>query len=328
MKGSQTKSRGTAAGHLRSSVVYIALGGDLAIASVKFVAAHYTGSSAMLSEGVHSLVDATTGMLLIYGLRLSRHPSTADHQLGFGREVFFWNFIVALTILALGAGVALVDGIKQFTSPHPIEAPLVSYGVLLAAFTLEAISLYSAARDAGLASAPASRRRSVRRYIMHSRDATSLTVLFGSMSGILGVAITAAGTVCSTFYDRPQYDGVASILISVILGITALFLARSSKELLIGVPALPAIITSILAMTAKHPLVRCANGSLSVHLAPDQILVALSVEFLPEGTTETIQEAITQIDLSVREAHPEVVVFLVKPQSAHHFQMIKKTRGW
>lgn len=324
MTASQIRPRRASAGKMSSSVVYIALGSDVMIAIVKFAAAHYTGSSAMLSEGVHSLVDATTGVFLIYGMWLSRHPSTADHQLGFGREVFFWNFIVALTILALGSGVALVDGISQFTSPRPIETPVVSYCVLLVAFVLEAFSLYSAARDAGLARG----RRSLSRYLLHSRDATSLTVLSGSASGILGVAITAAGTFCATTYGRPQYDGAASILISVILAVTALFLARGSKDLLIGVPATGAIITSILAMTADHPLVRCANGSLSVHLAPDQILVALSVEFRPEGTTETIQDAITQIDRTVRQAHPEVVIFLVKPQSASHFQTIKKTRGW
>jgi cation diffusion facilitator family transporter len=305
-------------------IVLVAVGSDLVVALVKFAAAAFTGSSAMLSEGIHSMVDVLTGVLLLYGARVSHHPSTSDHQVGFGREVFFWNFIVALAILALGAGVALVEGIKQFLTPRAIEAPIVSYCVLAVAFVSEAVSLYSAARGVGLTQG----RRSLRNYVRTSRDATSLTVLFSSASGMMGLLAAGCGTVLSSVYKMPQFDGVASIVIAAILGVTALFLARNSKDLLIGVPASKDMVSSILAIASANALVHHANGSLSVHIAPDQILVALSVEFLPEGTTATIEKAIADIDVEVRHAHPEVVIFIIKPQSPEQFQSLRKRRGW
>jgi cation diffusion facilitator family transporter len=309
---------------LSATMVYAAMGSDLLIAIVKFAAAWHTGSSAMLSEGVHSTVDALTELLLLYGLRVARLPATSIHQLGFGREIFFWNFVVAMTILAVGAGVAFLDGMHQIMAPRPISSPLVSYGVLAFAIVAEAGALVLAVREAVRAKG----RRRFFAYLLGSRDATSLTVLFSGSTGIIGLLVAAAGTYASTELGRPECDGVASIVIGAILTVTALFLARTSKTLLIGVPASPETVRSILDVVATHPAVACANGAITVHLAPDQILLALSVSFQPTCNTAKIEQAIATIDDQVRKAHPQVVAFSLKPESPQSYLGVRRTRGW
>lgn len=306
------------------SPLHLALGGDVLVAAAKFAGAAATGSSALLSEGIHSLVDATSEILLLYGTRSAKRPSTAEHQLGFGREVFFWNFIVALTILALGAGVALRDGLHQIARPSAIASPLIGYAVLLFSLLAELPALASAVRDVN-------RQRGDAGFIHHvrySRDPTMLTVLFGGVSGISGLAVAAVGTFMSTALDNSVWDGVASVMIAVILAVTALLLAWNSKRLLIGVPAAPATVRSILSIANGHPDVSHANGAVTVHLAPDQILVALSVAFRPALSTAEIEMAVAVIDQAVRTKHPSVMSFFLKPQSAPQFQAVRAVRGW
>lgn len=305
-------------------VVYVAVGSDVAVALVKFAAAAFTGSAAMFSEGIHSLVDVLTGVLLIYGAQSSHRPSTREHQFGFGREVFFWNFIVSMAILTLGAGTSLVEGIRQFLMPHPIDAPVIDYVVLGAALLAESVSLFAASRGAGLTQG----RRTLRQFLKTNRDATSFTVLFSSASGILGLLTAICGTVLAVISQSPQYDGAASIVIAGILGFTALFLAHKSRDLLIGVPASHELIGAVQALAMQNGQVRCVNGSLSIHIAPDQILVALSVQFMSEATTSVIEQAIADIDREVRRAHPDVVIFIIKPQNAQQFAELRTRRGW
>lgn len=307
-----------------SSALHLALAGDVLVAAAKFVGAAATGSSALFSEGVHSTVDAVSEILLLYGLRVGKRPSTAEHQLGFGREVFFWNFIVAMTILALGAGVALLDGIHQILHASVIESPVISYAVLLLALLAELPAMISVSKGV--------RKKRGETGLVHfvrmSRDPTMLTVMFGGASGILGIVIAATGTFLTTLTNNSVWDGVASVLISMILGTTAIFLAATSKKLLIGVPASPLIVNSILKITTDCPDVETANGAITVHLAPDQILVALSVAFRPTLSTADIEVAVAAIDRAVRAAHPSVVVFLLKPQSEAQFQTVRGHRGW
>ncbi len=305
-------------------MVAIALAADLLIALAKFAVAAATGSSAMRSEGIHSTVDALTEIVLLYGLRASRRPSNQRHQFGFGREIYFWNFIVSLLILAVGAGVSLHDGVRQYLKPEPLGAPLAIYVVLALALLAEAASLYGALRAAGLDHP----RQNWWRYLRNSRNATSLTVIFGSISGILGLLVAAIGTGAATWFSEPRFDGIASIVIAAILAATAVMLARNSKDLLIGLPAARSTADSILSITAGHALVKRANGLLSVHMAPDQILVAISVEFVEAGTTASIEVAIGAIERAIKQSHPEVVTCLIKPQSRAQFAQIARGRGW
>ncbi|MDQ0839335.1 cation diffusion facilitator family transporter [Sphingomonas faeni] len=307
-----------------SSALHLALAGDVLVAAVKFAGAAATGSSALFSEGVHSTVDAVSEILLLYGLWVGKRPSTSEHQLGFGREVFFWNFIVAMTILAVGAGVALLDGIHQILRASVIESPLISYGVLLLALLAEIPAMISVSRGVHTKRG----KTGFVHFLRMSRDPTMLTVLFGGASGILGILIAAIGTFLTTMTGSSMWDGVASVMIAMILGTTALFLAATSKKLLIGVTAAPSTVSSILEITTDCPDVEMANGAITVHLAPDQILVALSVAFRPALTTQEIEVAVAAIDRAVRAAHPSVVVFLLKPQSEAQFETLRGYRGW
>lgn len=311
--------------HLRPvPVLYLALAGDLLVAVAKFSAAAFTGSSALFSEGIHSAVDAGSELLLLYGLRSARRPSTAEHQLGFGREVFFWNFIVALTILGVGAGAALLDGVHQILHPAPVQSSLINYGVLFLALLAEIPALLGAVKTVQAKRGATG----FLRFVARSRDSTLLTVLFGSATGISGLLVAAGGTVLSDTLGSAVWDGVSSVMIAAILATSALFLARNSKRLLIGVPAAPATVRSILAITTEHPDVQTANGAVSVHLAPDQILMALSVAFRPMLTTVEIESAVMAIDRAVRAAHPSISIFLLKPQSAQQFAAVRTRRGW
>lgn len=303
--------------------LYLALGGDVLVAIIKFAGAAATGSS-LFTEGIHSSVDVISEMLLLYGSRLARRPSTADHQFGFGREVFFWNFIVALTILALGAGAALLDGVHQIFRAAPVSSPLISYGVLAFALCAELPALWGVVREVQARRG----RAGFLHFVRHSRDPTMRTILFGGASGILGLLVAAAGTALSSLMHSAMWDGVASVLIATILGCTALFLAATSKQLLIGVPAAPETVRSILKIATEHPDVEAANGALSAHLAPDQIMVALSIAFRPALTTERIEASVAAIDQAVRAAHPIIVQFLLKPQSEEQFAALRATRGW
>lgn len=311
-------------GGLGSATVWAALTADIIVALLKYWAANHSGSSAMLSEGVHSSVDAVTELLLLYGVRASRQRSTARHPIGFGREVFFWNFIVALTILAFGAGVALLDGLSQVTQPRPIEAPLVSLSVLAASFVVESVAIGVAVRNARAAKPRASLWNSLR----GSRDATLLTVLFGSASGMLGLLLAASGVVLSELLRNPAWDGIASVAIAVILAGTALLLARGSKALLIGVPAAPDKVRDILALAEADDIVEIANGAITIHLAPDQILVAISIAYRADCSAGQVETSIVELDRRVTRAHPDVVAFLVKPETPERYREIESERGW
>jgi len=303
------------------TVVYVSLLGDLLVAAMKFGAAVLTGSSAMFSEGVHSVVDALTEITLLYGLASSRRRPTIDHQLGYGREIF-WNFIVALLIFALGAGAAAYDGIRQIAMPSAVENPVVSYAVLGAAFVAEALSLRYARR----ASDKVRNGRSLRTYLSETRDVTSLTVLFDGAAGLLGLVIAAAGTALSQLFDDPVYDGIASVMIATILSLAAFVLARQSKALLIGVPATPAAVRSILQVAGDDLAVTAVNGSVTVHLAPEQLLVALSIEFRRDLGTDDIETAVGDIVNRLRSSHPEVKDLFIKPQTAAGYAMSRELR--
>lgn len=291
--------------------IYAALAGNLAIAVTKFAAAVYTGSSAMLSEGVHSLVDTCNELLLLLGLSRSSRPPDEIHPLGYGRELYFWSFVVALLVFALGAGVSLYEGIRHVLAPEPAENLTVSYVVLGLAFLFEGWSwrvalLEFRARKGDLGWLTAIRR---------SKDPTVFTVLLEDTAALLGIVIAAAGILAADLLDMPELDGAASIGIGLVLAATAVFLARESMGLLIGERAAPALQTAIIARAHADPVVRAVNGVVTVHLAPEQVVVALSAEFEDTTTTTAIEACIERLEAALTADHPQVVALYVKPQT-------------
>src|SRR4051794_30376166 len=202
-----------AAGSGSRKVIYAALAGNLLVALTKFAAAGWTGSSAMLSEGVHSVVDTSNQILLLYGISRSSKPPDAVHPLGYGRELYFWSFIVALLIFSLGAGVSLYQGVVHVRRPQPIEDPLVSYAVLGLSLVFEGVSWAISLRQFRAAKGGLGHYEAFRR----SKDPPSFMVLLEDSAAIAGIAIAALGTFAASALDMPRADGVASILIGVVL---------------------------------------------------------------------------------------------------------------
>ena len=305
-------------------VVYAALAGNLLVAATKTVAAFWTGSSAMMSEALHSFVDSVNEVLLLYGqYRASRRPD-AQHPLGHGRELYFWSFIVALLIFAIGSGVSIYQGIAQLRAPEPLHSPWVNYLVLAFALVFEggswALSVKQFRRTA------ARGRLSFYETFRRSKDPPSFMVLFEDSAALLGIAIAAAGTFAASHFHRPEFDGVASLLIGLVLGGIAMLLARESKSLLIGESASGELAQSIMDIAAKNPAVHRVNGMLTAQLAPDQILVALSLEFADNVRVPELEERVVEIERSIRAQHSEVTALFVKPQTPKTFSDARRNR--
>lgn len=288
---------------------------DLFIALMKFTAAYISSSSSMVSEGVHSLIDVSTGLILIYGLANSRRRPTIDHQLGYGREVYFWNFAAAILIFSLGAGVALLDGLHQIAHPVQLENVRVNFFVLGISALIEIASLTFTIRSIDLKRG----KQRFFRYLHLRRDPTSLTVVFGGVASILGLTISAAATALSITKANPVYDGAGSIAIALILAAAAIKLAAESKSLLIGVPADPAVAAAIIGEVAGNASVLAVNGATTVHLAPEQLLVALSVWFKEEMTTGDLEDAIEAIETKLQDTRPEIVALFITPQRPKNY---------
>jgi cation diffusion facilitator family transporter len=244
-------------------VIYAALLGNLLVAVTKGGAAVWTGSSAMLSETVHSFVDTLNEALLLYGFhRAGRRPDLV-HPLGYGRKIYFWSFIVALMVFVLGSAVSIYQGIAHIRRPEPIQDPLVSYVVLALAFLFEGGSWRVALKAFKAAKGELGYIEAARR----SKDPPSFIVLFEDSVALVGILIAAAGTFMAVRLDIPALDGVALVLIGIVLGCTAATLARESKSLLIGEQADPKLTRSILDLAARDPAVSLANGLFTVQLA-------------------------------------------------------------
>ena len=292
--------------------IYAALIGNLLIAITKFVAAGVTGSSAMLSEGVHSLVDTGNELLLLYGLRRAAKPADAQHPLGHARELYFWSFIVALLVFALGAGVSFYEGIVHIRDPEPIENPIITYVVLALSFLFEAASWRVALKQFQAEKG----RLGYIAAMRLSKDPTTFTVLFEDSAALIGLLIAAAAIGSAQYFDMPVLDGVGSLGIGVVLAATSILLARESKGLLLGEPAAPAIQNAVLKLAEEDPAVHRANGVITIHLGPDQIVAALSLEFCDELTAPEIEACVKRIEARLQRECPEIVTLFVKPQPA------------
>ena len=297
-------------------VIYAAILGDLLIGLSKLSAAAWTGSSSLLSEGIHSIVDTGNGFLLLYGLHRSAARPDLEHPLGYGREIYFWSFVVAVLLFAFGAGVSFYEGVLHVLNPEPVQHIAASYMVLGISALFDGTTWWLALRNF----------RGERRYseivdaIRESKDPPFFMVLFEDSAALAGILVAFTGIFLSVHLDLPVLDGIGSIVIGLILGVTAWLLAKETKSLLIGERADPGIVDSILHVVGQIDGVTHANGVLTVHLAPQEILVALSLEFADELKTPEIEAKVIELERCVRLSHPEVVAVFVKPQSPEGFK--------
>jgi cation diffusion facilitator family transporter len=296
--------------------IYAALASNLAIAAIKFVAASLTGSSAMLSEGVHSVVDTTNELLLLYGLKRAARPADTNHPFGHGRELYFWSFMVAMLVLVLGAAVAFYQGITRLSHPEPIRNLIVNYVVLAGSFAFESVSWWL-----GLKAFRATKgTQTYLEAFRSSKDPSTFTVLFEDTAALLGLLIAAVGLFAADRLNAPSLDGAASIGIGLVLLVSSLLLARETKGLLIGEPAHPHLRESILRIAGEDHDIRRANGVLTVQMGAQQVVAALSVEFEDALNTTQIEHCVNRIEAAIRRTHPEVTTLFVKPQTADTWQ--------
>ena len=304
------------------TAVWAALVGNVLVAVTKAGAAAFTGSSAMLSEAVHSFVDTGNEMLLLYGMRVAKKKADRDHPAGYGRELYFWSFIVALLVFALGAGVSIFQGVQRVRHPQEIENAIVSEIVLAASFLFEGYSWVVSVRQFSKAKGDLGWWQA----FVKSKDPPLFMVVFEDSAALIGIVIAAVGTVLAAHVDMPLADGISSILIGLLLACTSTLLARESKSLLIGEKADSALIKSILDIANAACGSSRANGVLTIQMAPDQIMAAMSFEFDDTLTAPEIEEMIADIERRIHAAHPEVTSLFIKPQNPQQYTRTVRER--
>lgn len=291
-------------------VLYAALLANLGIAIAKFVAAAITGSSSMATEGVHSLVDTGNQGLMLYGQRQARRPPDQDHPFGYGRELYFWSFVVAILIFGLGAGFSVYEGWQHLARPVAIETPLVNYIVLAIAFVLEGMSWTIAVREFARGKGSDGWWQAVR----ESKDPAGFIVLFEDSAALAGLIVAALGVWASEAWHEPRIDGAASIVIGLILGAVAVLLARESKGLLIGERADRGVIGRVRAIVDGFPAIVHVNHVRTVHTAPDRIFVAISADFEDSLTMGEGELLVERIEQALKAAVPEISSIYIRPE--------------
>ena len=282
--------------------VYAAIGANVAIAVTKFIVAGITGSSAMLSEGVHSAVDTFNGVLLLLGLKLSQRPATPEHPFGHGKELYFWSLIVAVLIFGLGGGVSFYEGVQHIRAPVRIADPFWNYVVLAAAAVFEGFSFVVSLRQF----LQTRGRQPFWEALHRSKDPTNYTVLAEDSAALVGLAIAALGIYGSRALDMPQLDGVASLLIGVLLAGVAVVLVIESRGLLIGEGVRPETARAIRELALSEPKVRDVGHILSMYIGPEDVLLTMDLDFDPGTGAAEAGVAIEHVQAQVRARYPMI----------------------
>lgn len=290
--------------------LWIAFAANMGVAAAKFAAAAITGSSAMLTEGVHSVVDSINELLLVYARERSRKPPDTSHPFGYGREVYFWSFVVAVLVFALGAGVSVYEGILHILDPEEAVSPLVAYLVLFAALVMEGWSTVTAVYDFKHSKGGDSWWDAIRR----SKDPPRFIVLLENTAAIAGIVAAAIGVFLTTLTRSPFYDGAASIVIGAILGFTALILAIESKGLLIGESADPLLVADIRELARRRHGVVAAGEVLTIHSAPDVITAMVSVDFDDDISAADVERIVCEIEEEASKRWPQVTRLYIRPR--------------
>ena len=292
-------------------VIYAALAGNFLIALTKFIAFIMTGSSAMLSEGVHSVVDTGNQILLLYGLRRSRIPADERFPFGHGKEVYFWSFVVAIMIFGVGAGVSIYKGVQHLFHPAAIHNPYLNYIVLALAMLFEGAAWYFALTEFTKAKGKWGYVQAVQR----GKDPTMFVVLFEDSAAMLGIIVAFLGIFLSQITANPIFDGIASIIIGVILAGTAAWLAYETKGLLIGESANREVIRGIRETIMAHDFIQHVNEILTMHMGPDFILLNLSVDFKDTVSAGDLEKAIAGLDREIKQKYPLIKRIFVEAEA-------------
>jgi len=286
----------------RKLVIYAALVGNALIAIMKFIAAFMTGSSAMFSEGIHSVVDTGNQILLLYGLKQAKKPADDRFPFGHGKEIYFWSFVVAIMIFAVGAGISIYEGVHRLLNPSPLQNIMVNYIVLSLAMIFEGAAWFFALKEFKQAKG----KWGYIEAVQLGKDPSIFVVLFEDSAAMLGLLVALLATILTQVTGNLYFDGIASIIIGFILAGTALWLAFETKSLLIGESANIHVVNGIKKITRTYDKIEHVNEVLTIHMGPEFILVNISVEFRDEATATEIEDTVSQLDAEIKNEYENV----------------------
>lgn len=282
--------------------IYGAIIANSAIAVSKFVAASVTGSSAMLSEGIHSLVDTGNGVLLLFGIRRSKNPPDEKHPFGYGNEIFFWSFVVAILIFALGGGIAIYEGIQHILHPRTLENVKWNYLVLSLAMVFEGAALYVAMKQFNVSRGD----KPFLRALKDSKDSSTVAIVVEDSAALAGLTIALASVFLGHVTGWVYFDGIGSVLIGLLLVSVSFFFAVECKALLVGEGLLPEKLELIQQILRDDPRVAAYRRPLSLYFGPNEVLVNLDVHFVNDLTSDQIEETVDRIEKRIKQALPHV----------------------
>ena len=286
----------------RKLVIYAALVGNALIAIMKFIAAFMTGSSAMFSEGIHSVVDTGNQILLLYGLKQAKKPADDRFPFGHGKEIYFWSFVVAIMIFAVGAGISIYEGVHRLLNPSPLQNIMVNYIVLSLAMIFEGAAWFFDLKEFKQAKG----KWGYIEAVQLGKDPSIFVVLFEDSAAMLGLLVALLATILTQVTGNLYFDGIASIIIGFILAGTALWLAFETKSLLIGESANIHVVNGIKKITRTYDKIEHVNEVLTIHMGPEFILVNISVEFRDEATATEIEDTVSQLDAEIKNEYENV----------------------
>ena len=296
--------------------IYAALVGNSLIAVTKFAAASYTGSAAMMSEGIHSLVDTGNQVLLLYGIKRSQQPASAEFPFGHGKEIYFWSFVVAMLIFALGGAFSIYKGWQHIVHPAEIKNLTINYAVLGLAIVFESGALWVAFREFNRSRGSLS----IRKAITSGKDPTLFVVVFEDTAALLGLLVAMLGIFLYQVTGNPLFDGLASVGIGVILVLTAYVLALESKNLLIGESADPKIVAQIREILGSDKRIIGINEAATLHMGPDFIVVTVSADFIDRLSADELEAAVTELNKQVKSVDERIQrVFIEAERREDHY---------
>ncbi|MDB9311765.1 cation diffusion facilitator family transporter [Spirulina sp. CS-785/01] len=295
--------------------IYAAMAANMAIGVAKFIGAAISGSSAMLSEGIHSVVDSTNEILLLYGLKTSQASPDEEHPLGYGQELYFWSLIVAVLIFALGGGVSIYEGVRSLQHPEPSHDFIVSYVVLGVAAIFEGVALFVSIREFNK-----SREETELGFwqaILRSKDPSSFIVIFEDAAALIGLGVAFVGVLLTEFLENSLYDGIASMIIGVLLTVVAIVLVAETKGLLVGESASPETRESIKQIVQGDEAVTKMESPITFHLGPKDILLVLNIEFNDALSSDEIEAAVRRIEKNIRAEHDDIQRIFIEAASVN-----------
>jgi cation diffusion facilitator family transporter len=294
-----------------TKAVLAALAANLGIAAAKFVGAFVTGSSAMLAEGAHSVVDTGNQLVLLYGRQRSRRPADDRHPFGYSREIYFWSFVVAVLLFTVGATVTFVEGVTKIRAPEPIESAGINYAILALAALFETWSFHTAI--------VAFRRENPSgrwwRRVREAKDPTLFAILFEDSAALIGLLLAALGIAGAHLFELPILDGVASIGISLLLATAAILLARETKSLILGEPPRAGVLDKVAALIRADAEVSGVREVNAIHLGPHDIVVTAEVDFDDRVSAAEVERINARIVARIREEEPDVGRLFLSPVS-------------